>query len=181
MKGIIFNLTESFIVTKYGEDIFDEIIDDCELVTKDPFVGPGTYPDKDLFEIIGKSTGRLKMPVEEFLRQLGVYVFPYLAKMLPTLVDSYTHPKDFLKTIHETVHVEVMKVVKNAEPPNFSYEEPSKDELIITYFSKRKLYPFMEGLITGVAVYFNSPIEQSHTIYVKESLEYCDFHLKFTY
>ena len=42
MKGIIFNIAESFIVENHGEDVFDDIIANCQLETKEPYVGPGT-------------------------------------------------------------------------------------------------------------------------------------------
>ena len=179
MKGIILNIAEKFITVNYGEETFEEIIETCELETKDPFVGPGTYPDSDLIVIITKSCVKLSISVEEFLIRLGTFAFPYLAKKMPHFVEKYDHPKDFLKTIEATVHVEVKKIIKDSKPPSFQYFEPNKNELIITYYSERKLYPFMEGLIIGVAKYFNSPIQQSHKIYIENKLEYADFHLKF--
>ena len=179
MKGIIFNLTEKFITKKYGGDVLNEIISNCELENKDPYVGPGTYSDSDLIEIISKSCDRLSVSIDTFLINLGTFAFPELAKKMPQFVEPYDHPKSFLKTIHDTVHVEVKKVMKDARPPNFQYAEPAENELIITYYSERKLYAFMEGLIKGVAVYFETKIDQSKKIYSSNGTEYCDFHLKF--
>ncbi len=179
MKGIIFNITESFITDHYGENIFNAIIDDCELETKEPFVGPGTYPDNDLMEIVVKSSKKLSMSTSDFLRELGTYSFHKLAGRFPHFVKPYNCPKEFLKTVDGIIHVEVQKLYKETQLPTFQYKEPMEDELIITYYSKRKLYPLMEGLVNGVANYFNSPIKQNLTIYTKDNVEFCDFHLKF--
>ena len=179
MKGIIFNITENYITENYGEDKLDEIIADCSLITKEPFVGPGTYPDDDLIEIITKASLKLEMTNAQFLKKLGHYTFPILASRFPNFVTPYNHPKEFLKTVESIIHVEVRKLYQGTRLPTFQYAEPANNELVITYHSKRKLYSFMEGLIDGVADHFNTPIEQSHKIYGKDGSEYCDFHIIF--
>ena len=59
-----------------------------------------------------------------------------------------------LKTVDGVIHVEVRKLYDDTYLPVFQYQEPAEDQLIITYYSKRKLYPFMEGLIEGVSLHF---------------------------
>lgn len=179
MKGIIFNITESFLTDNYGEDKFDEIITACNLITQEPFVAPGTYPDEDLLEIVAKASVILGLTPAQFLKKLGHYTFLQLSTKYPVFVAPYKHPKDFLKTIEDIVHVEVRKLYKDTYLPTFQYSEPSDDSLIITYYSKRKLYKLMEGLIDGVAEHFKTPIEQQHSVYEKDGLEYCDFKLQF--
>lgn len=179
MKGIIFNITEDFISEKFGDDKYDEIMKSCSLITKEPFVGPGTYPDEDMMQIVVKSTQVLKMEVAEFVKQLGRYTFFKLAELFPDYVTPYNHPKDFLKTVEDIIHVEVRKLYKDTQLPTFQYQEPSPNELIITYYSKRKLYALMEGLIEGVGEYFKHPIKQTHFVYQKDDKELCDFKLTF--
>lgn len=179
MKGMIFNVAEKFIVEHYGEDMLDDIIDECTLITKEPFVGPGTYPDEDLVEIVVKAAEMLKISVGELLKKLGRYSFGKLRDRHPEFVTPFTHPKPFLKSVEGVIHVEVKKLIDGVKLPTFQYADPADDELIITYFSERKLYPFMEGLIQGVADHFETPIEQKTRIFEKEGFEFCDYHIKF--
>lgn len=179
MKGIIFNIAEDFIIDNYNEDKLDEIMKECSLETSDPFVGPGTYSDKDFIAIVMKSCEKLSMTIEEFFNKFGCYSFAKLAERFPNFVLPYKNPKDFLKTVDGIIHVEVKKLYEGTELPIFQYAEPSDRELIITYYSKKRLYAYMEGLIEGVAQHFKQPIEQHHTIYKKDGIEFCDFHLKF--
>lgn len=179
MKGVIFNITENFITDKFGEDKLDEILESCKLETTTPFVGPGTYPDSDLMQIVAKASEILKIEPGELVKQLGQYAFFKLAERFPEYVTPYSHPKDFLKTVDGMIHVEVKKLYTDTQLPTFVYSEPSPNELTITYYSKRKLYAFMEGLINGVAEYFKHPIQQSHTIYQKDGVELADFKLSF--
>lgn len=179
MKGIIFNIMEEFLTDQYGEEKLDEIISSCSLSTTEPFVAPGTYPDSDLFEIVGKASEKISVDVPELLRRFGRYAFGKLASRYPGFVKPYAHPKEFLKTVDGVIHVEVLKLYSDSLLPSFQYAEPSPSELVITYHSPRKLYPFMEGLIAGVGDHFGSHIEQHHKIFVDNGIEYCNFYLRF--
>ncbi|MEB8327764.1 heme NO-binding domain-containing protein [Flavobacteriaceae bacterium KMM 6897] len=179
MKGIIFNIAEQFISTKYSDETLENIIADCNLITNDPYVGPGTYPDSDLFEIVRVASKKLKLSPEEFLKQLGHFTFGKLAERHPYFVANYEHPKKFLLTVDKVIHVEVKKLYNGTQLPMFQYHEPNEKELVITYYSKRKMYTLMEGLINGVSDHFNIGIKQHHNKYIKEGIEYCDFHLTF--
>ena len=64
--------------------------------------------------------------------------------------------------------------------PTFTYQEPAENELIIVYYSERKLYALMEGLIDGVADYFKETIVQKHRIMKQDEHEVCEFHLQFS-
>ncbi|NJB84344.1 hypothetical protein GGR26_000089 [Lewinella marina] len=162
-----------------GEDRMEHLVASSGLSTREPFVAPGTYPDEDFLKIVTHAAPELGCSHPEFMRQLGHFAFFKLAERYPVFVTPYDHPKEFLKTIEKVVHVEVKKLYTDTYLPTFVYAEPSEEELIITYYSKRKLYHMMEGLIAGVADYFNYTIEQSHNIYTKDGVEFCDFHLNF--
>ena len=179
MKGIIFNIAEAFIRTEYGDEAYDKIVSHSSFQTNEPFVGPGTYPDSDFLEMVGKAISELGLEPAIFLKKFGHFAFFKLAERHPNFLSGMEHPKDFLKTVNDVVHVEVRKLYSQAYLPTFTYADPSEDELVITYHSKRKLYPFMEGLIDGVATYFKTPILQEQVIYQKNGEEFCDFKLKF--
>jgi hypothetical protein len=179
MKGIIFNITEKFINDTYGEDTFDEILVECQLITKEPFVDPGTYPDEDLLEIVGKSCAHLNERLPDFLKKLGKYAFFQLASAYPGFVKGFNHPKDFLKTVDSIIHVEIRKLYRDAYLPEFVYHDPDPLTLVISYYSKRRLYDLMEGLIEGVGEYFNHPISQQRKLRTAGEREVCDYHLTF--
>jgi len=180
MKGIIFNLLEEFITENWGEEKYEEILKGCPIKTKEPFVGPGTYPDADLIAIVTKTVEKLGVPLPEALRTFGRFCFPKLSERHPQFVKPYRHPKAFLKTVENIIHVEVRKLYKDAETPHFSYKDPASNRLIIEYESKRKLCHFMEGLIEGVAVYFQSPIQYQQTRCALKEGKVCEFDLVFS-
>ncbi len=180
MKGIIFNLLEDFITENFGEEKYEQIIAKCNLTTTEPHVGPGTYEDKDLMEIVARATEELKISIPDALKAFGKFAFSKLAEKHPNFVKPYQHPKPFLMTVESVIHIEVKKLYEHAYTPTFIYTDTSPDTLTITYSSKRKLYDLMEGLIDGVGEFFKSPIQQTHKIYQKNGAELCDFELTFT-
>lgn len=160
MKGVIFKFFEDFVVENFGDDVYDDILDSTELETKEPFVGPGTYPDGDLIGMVVSASGMLGISVDVAVKTFGKWMFSKLAAMTPQFVDNHTHPKDFLMTVEDVIHVEVNKLYKHAETPGFEYEDLGADKLLIIYSSKRKMFSLMEGLVEGVGDYFNYNIGQ---------------------
>jgi len=180
MKGIVFNLFEEFITEELGEEMFEEILERSQLITKEPFVGPGSYPDEDLTALAGKAVELMGISPAEAFRGFGRFCFPRLAEKYPGFVDPHDHPKPFLMSIDSVVHVEVKKLYKDAETPSFEYEEPAGGSLIIIYRSGRKLCSFMEGLISGVGYYYKSGIRCKQSSCMLEGAESCRFELEFS-
>ncbi len=179
MKGIVFNLLEEYITDVLGEDAYDEVVSECAMITQEPFIGPGTYPDADLAAIITRASDRTRQPVAELLKAFGRYAFPKLASKFPGFVLPYSHPKDFLKTVDQLHFAEVKKLYEDATPPHFLYSEPSQDSLVMVYMSARRLCPLMEGLIDGVADYFKTPVKFSQARCMHRGDTECEFQLSF--
>ena len=179
MKGIIFNLLEQFITENFGEKKYKQILKSCDLSTTDPFVAPGTYSDEDLTKIATEASSELNIALPDIFKSFGKFCFPKLAEKLPQFTKPFNHPKDFLMTVDNIIHSEVRKLYKHAYTPKFIYINTSPNTLTITYFSKRKMHDFMEGLIDGVGEFFKIPIKQTHKTYQKNGEEFCDFELIF--
>ena len=159
MKGVIFNIFEEFIDDHFGEGSFDELVVKSLGNENEVFVSPLTYPDEKFFVILGKAIESKKLDMDSTLKKFGRYMFIKLAKKYPIFVDPYDHPKDFIKTINDVIHVEVRKIFLDSEPPIFHFLEDSGNKMIIQYESKRRLFCLAEGLLMGMADYYNQPIE----------------------
>ena len=179
MKGIIFNLFEGFIVESFGQDSYDEIYESANLQTKEPFVGPGTYPDADLMSLVKKACELHKLPPNDTVRSFGKYCFGGLAAKYPQFVTPFKNPKDFLLSVESVIHMEVRKLYHDAITPSFTYRNPSANRLIIEYRSQRKLCMLMEGLIEGTGDYYKAPIIQKQTLCTHKGAKHCEFDLTF--
>lgn len=180
MKGVVFNLFEQFISQNWGEEIYEQILAESSIETAEPFVGPGTYPDADFLAIVVKATETVGVELPVAIRAFGKFCFPKLAEVFPHFVQTHQHPKAFLKTIDSVIHVEVRKLFKDAETPEFRYEDPGPQQLVLIYKSPRKLYEFAEGLLEGVSEYFQSPIQYTRTVRIENEQEVAVFDLTFS-
>jgi len=179
MKGIIFNQLENYVLTNFDEATYERILEKCKLETKVPFVGPGTYSDNDLMLIVKSASETLNIPTEELIVSFGHFLFPKLASRFSNFVDKEKSAKDFLLTVESIIHVEVHKIYDKAYTPTFEYLNNADNKLTIRYRSKRKLYKLMEGIIMGVADYFNCKIDQNIVVHSINDEEVGDFHLTF--
>ena len=180
MKGVVFNFLEEYIEKNLGDGRYDDVLEKCTLKTKEPFVGPGTYPDEYLMAIVAETINMAGIPPPEGLRSFGRFCFYKLSERYPFFVNPYSHPKPFLKSVESVIHVEVKKLYKDANPPCFRYIDPAPDSLIIQYISKRGLCQFMEGLIDGVAGYYQVPIKYKQGTCTLNGDNVCEFHLTFS-
>ena len=179
MKGIVFNLLEDFITDNFGVEVFEEIYENSNLSTDEPFVGPGMYPDEDFLELVGQACQKLNITPDVASRKFGEYCFPKLAGLHSEFVDNCKTAKDFIKSVDGVVHVEVFKLYPGVELPKFDYPADGSDSLSIKYTSKRKLCHFMEGLLQGCATHYGETIKFSQSACYHQGDDHCMFHLEF--
>lgn len=179
MKGVIFNYLEDFLTQNIGEDATDDLISSCQLQTKEPFVGPGTYPDSDLFAIVGAASKKLGAPVPDLVKAFGKFCFPKLGAAFPKFLEGFDHPKPFLMTVDNVIHVEVRKLFKDSILPKFIFVDTKPDQLDLTYQSERKLCGFMEGLLDGTGEHFGVPIQYEKHTCMSQGAAGCQYTLNF--
>jgi predicted hydrocarbon binding protein len=179
MKGIIFNLLEDFLTENLGEEKFEELIEGCSLKTREPFVGPGSYPDEDLLAIVDRAVEVMGMTKPEALRAFGKFCIGKLAEKYPPFFGRHDDAKSFLKTLNAMHCLEVKKLYADAKPPEFVMEDPSPDRLVMRYLSERKLCPLVEGLIEGVAAHYGAPVRHRQRQCMLAGAPFCEYELEF--
>lgn len=179
MKGVIFKHFEAFVCENFGEAVFEEILETAQLQTEGPFVGPETYPDADLFAMVGVATEKLGISVPDAVHAFGKDLYARLAKAVPMFVDDADDLKSFVKTIHSVIHVEVKKLFPGAETPHFHYEDTGPGRLVLHYTSSRKLCPLVRGLLEGAAESFGETLSLEETQCMHHGASSCVFELEF--
>ncbi len=181
MKGIIFNLFESFITAKFGEETYEDILAASDTGSLDPFeiVGPGSYPDEAFNAILAKAAEMMKKDLAEILREMGRHSLPILAERYPHFFDDYKHPREFLKTASMIHQVEVRKLYQDAEVPKFFVDDHGDEGLTFTYKSRRRLCHLVEGLIAGLGDHYRVPTDIVQAECLLTGGKVCKFILKF--
>jgi hypothetical protein len=160
MKGIIFNLVQEVVTDRYGPDTWDELLDAAEL--DGVYTSLGSYPDADLFALVGAASTALGVPPDDVVRALGEGAIPLLADRFPEFFKPHGNTTSFLLTLNDIIHAEVRKLYPDADLPAFEFHAVGPREVTLGYQSGRQLCALAEGFIVGTARHFGeaSTIDQ---------------------
>jgi hypothetical protein len=177
MKGIVFNLFERVTVDEHGEDAWDELLGDADL--DGAYTSIGSYPDAQLFRLVGAAADRFETPSNDVVRWLGRTSLPHLAEAYPGFFTPHRTTRDFLLTLNEIIHPEVRKLYPGAGVPDFVMSPLPDGGLRMGYGSKRRMCAFAEGLIEGAAAHFGEDVAISQPRCMLRGDETCDIDVVF--
>jgi hypothetical protein len=154
MKGIVFSEFLDFVAQRFGEDMVDDVIDDCPLESGGAYTAVGTYDPAEMACLCRALAARTERPVDALLRSFGEHLSGSFARGYPGFFTRSAHLFDFLESIEAHIHVEVRKLYPDAELPTFAVQERGAKRLVMDYRSPRRLAAMAQGLIEGVAPRF---------------------------
>lgn len=157
MKGVIFNATQEAVIELFSEDTWDDLLDAAEV--DGVYSSVGTYEDADLLAIVAAAVEATGMTTEQVLISVGRKALSHLAERVPSLVGDCTNSFEMLRMIHDVIHVEVMKLYEDAQPPQFTYTDLPNGGLRMGYRSPRMLDALAEGLVLGVGDRFGERLD----------------------
>lgn len=175
MKGIVFTLLADMVEEVYGLEAWDLIL--SESGHDGIYISTETYPDSELFDLVGAAHKISGVPVPELIKSFGHYSFPKFKEQNPEFCDPDLGLKAFLLTVDRVIHVEVRKLHPDASLPSFAYEDEKDNELTMYYNSPRKLCMLAEGLIAGAAEYYNTNYSLNHDQCMHNGEDQCTLHL----
>ena len=160
MKGIVFNLLEEAITAAHDEAYWDAILQDANLLGS--YTSLGNYADAELVRLVEAYALRRGWQPSEVLRWFGPHMIRAFAHRMPGLFAAHSNLRSFLLSLNNLIHPEVRKLYPDAQVPEFEFEEPAHDRLVIRYCSPRRLCALAEGLIVGAAAHYHTPIQLDH-------------------
>lgn len=178
MKGIIFTEFNQLVEETWGLETWEHLLDEVAPPCGGAYTAGDTYPDDELFALVGALSKRTQTPVAGLVRAFGAYLLPHLARLYPGFFKVKT-AKQFLRSVHAIIHVEVKKLYPEAVLPTITYEDPADDRLVMLYRSPRKLCPLAEGLIDGSAKHFRTSIQWAHPRCLLKGDDHCRLDLRF--
>jgi Haem-NO-binding len=159
LKGVVFNLLEQLVARDYGEDTWDDLLDEAGL--DGAYTSLGSYDDADLFRLVGAASTALDISPDDLVRWFGRNALPLFADSYPQFFTPHTSARTFVLTLNDIIHPEVRKLYPGADVPEFDFE-PDPDQqgpLRMGYRSHRQMCSFAEGLLEGAAQHYG---EQAH-------------------
>lgn len=147
MKGIVFTEFLEMVEQAHGYELVDELLTECNLPSGGIYTAVGTYEHTEIVELITKLSVKTEAPVPVLLKSFGHYLFGTFTKAYPVFFASAHSAFDFLESIENYIHVEVLKLYPDAELPRFKTQLINEDCLEMIYLSDRSMADFAEGLI----------------------------------
>lgn len=157
MKGVVFTEFFEMVDQAFGFEVTEAIVEECDLPSGGAYTAIGTYEHGEMVQLVHKLSEKTNTSIPELLKTYGKYLFGTFKKAYPTFIEVANNAFDFLESIENYIHVEVLKLYPDAELPSFETQRHSEHELHMIYHSERKMAPFAEGLIESCLLHFNEP------------------------
>ncbi len=180
MKGMVFTLFNELVEQQFGMDTWEHLLDKVKPKSEGIYTAGESYDDAELMALVTELSAKTKIPASDLVRAFGKFMFPNLASKYPIFLQGQPTLKDFLKTVHDVIHVEVRKLFPEASLPVIEYEDPSPKALVILYRSPRKMCHLSEGLIEGAAEHFNTSVTINHPLCMHNGASHCRLELAFS-
>jgi predicted hydrocarbon binding protein len=163
MKGVVFVKLNEFIVERWGEVFWDELLTAANLPSAGIFTSSLHYDDQELFTLFGVIIEKKNIAGKELQMIFGKWFFKVILPYAPPSTSAHNF-KDVFQFLHgaqNMIHIEVNKLDPRVMLPQFIFIDESPSTLTFHYKSPRQLCFFCEGIIHGLAEHTGQTIKVS--------------------
>ena len=121
MKGVVFNLLEEAVVRTFGNETWDDLLDDANVTGA--YTSLGNYSDDEIVALVGAAAAKLGKSNGEVLQWFGEEAMPILKERYPMLFENHQSARNFILSINSIIHPEVRKLYSGANCPFFHFKE----------------------------------------------------------
>lgn len=173
MKGIIFNLLEEAVTTRFGAAVWDDLLDDTAL--DGAYTSLGDYPDAEVAALVEAAAQKLSISRAETLRWFGRQAMPILKRRYEGLFSDRANSRAFVLSVNSIIHPEVRKLYPRASCPFFHLSEAGAGSgtLVVDYDSPRRMCHLAQGFIEGAAELWRDRVTVEHESCVHEGAQTC--------
>ncbi|SFB15462.1 heme NO-binding domain-containing protein [Clostridium frigidicarnis] len=175
MKGTVVSTWIKTCRRLYGESVVDEAMESNGW-NKDKFFTPvETVEDEKIKSVIRSIANQKGMDIGKLWREIGRDNLQTFYKDYPALFE-HDNLYSFLRSLFD-IHVVMTKKFSGAKPPLVGIEAISSREVYFTYRSKRGMFDYFMGLLTGSCEHFNEKVDIKQ---VEKNSEYLKLKLTFS-
>lgn len=163
MKGMVFTEFMEMVESRFSADMLDDIIDDADLPHGGAYTSVGTYDHQEMVRLVVALSQRLGVPVPDLIRAFGNHLFQRFHVLYPHFFEGMSNVLDFLSTIEDVIHVEVLKLYPDAQLPRFECTRLGSS-LEMIYHSPRHFDDLALGLIEGAIAHWGGAYTVSREV-----------------
>jgi len=154
MHGSIFVLLKRFIESFHDYSTWVKLLEATGL--KDAvYTMNEVYPTSELFAILSKASETTGTPAYDLMEQFGEFLVPDLLLVYKKYVNPEWRTYDMLLNTEASMHGAVKKNDSRTNPPMLLVTKKGSKQLIVDYYSKRRMSGVAVGIIRGIARYYN--------------------------
>lgn len=174
MKGVIFTHLQEMIESQQGFQVWNAILERCDLPSEGVFVSTEQYPDEELFAIVDELSAVSGLSVNDLLGAFGEYLFPNLHKSVPSEIFAPLTLWELLEGLDSIIHMEVKKLDKKAQTPTLTVKRSSDKEVVLEYRSTKKLCHLAMGMLKGAAEVFDEKVTLAMPVCMQDGHSCCE-------
>ncbi len=151
MYGIIQKSIEEMVVSSFGQEKWEAILDEAGVAERD-FVMLKSYPDEVTLAIVGAATRVLGLSAETVLETFGEHWITYAERGYGALLrmSGGTFPEVVAHL--DAMHTRIKLNMPELRPPSFRCEPQRDGVMRLHYYSERKgLEPVVRGMLRSLA------------------------------
>jgi predicted hydrocarbon binding protein len=158
LHGMIHTALQKYVEAGFGAEAWKTLLGRAGLESE-IFTPLGTYPDAQIAALVTEAEALSGVPATTLLEGFGEFLVPTYLSLYGSLLKPEWRTLEVLENTEETVHRVVRMRNAGAEPPRLRVRRTSKDEVELTYDSKRKLCAVARGIARGVAKHFEQSLQ----------------------
>jgi hypothetical protein len=163
MKGIVFTEFMEMVETRFSPEMLDDIIEDADLPHGGAYTSVGTYDHAEMVRLVEALSEHTGNPVRDLIQSFGHHLFDRFHVLYPHFFKGMTNALEFLLTIEDVIHVEVLKLYPDAQLPRFECVRHGP-ALEMVYHSPRHFDDLALGLIEGAIAHWGGSYTVSRTL-----------------
>ena len=158
MKGVIVTCFARLVRDRYGEDKWEEALEDAGMDRHSIFFATSQLDDATFIKIVNSVCKVLKLTFTQMAEAFGEYwMNEYAPRIYGVYLQEAGSAKELLLNM-DKIHETVTSTIPNSQPPRFNYEWTDSNTLLMQYNSHRGLIDFFIGLVKGVGTYFQEEL-----------------------
>lgn len=160
MYGLVNRALEELIISNHGSEVWLQVKRLAD-VGDDVFISDEAYADEVTYKLVGTASNVTNISITDLLEQFGQY---WVLKTGPEyygalLKSGGSTLKEFLENLPH-FHSRIQLIYPKLRPPEFECSDITERSLKLHYRTHRAgLTPFVFGLLKGLSISYNTPIE----------------------
>lgn len=163
MRGIIFTELFNLIDKEFSPEITEQVLDRCDLESGGAYTTVGNYSHTEVLQLVTHLSEISGVPARDLILAFGEFLFGRFAELYPVFFEGITEPLEFLRSVEEKIHVEVLKLYTDSRLPTVKATDVGPGEILIDYISHRPFADVAEGLIRGCLKHFKAEFSLTRT------------------